>query len=501
MPEPPAPPGPNPDRATLSVRADEFFAAIASGSVTDWEPYLAQLSGTARLAVLTELAIIDLGHRWSRGERPMVEEYLNRFPEFGSANNAPTALILEEHRCRVKAGDAIDLAEYELRFPAQFPTLRKKLTPRLPKPELPKRGDDVVSVSQQYALVRELGRGQSGEVWLARKNPSGIEKAVKILLQPADLESGERELRSLELMKNLRHPYVLATEDFWIASNRLYIVMELADGTLRGRLRACLKRGLPGIPVNELLDYFQEAAEGLDYLHRHKITHRDVKPDNILLLHGHAKVADFGLARQQEKLVASMSFAGTPAYMAPEMWIGSGGPPSDLYGLAASYIELRQGFPVLRLTEGIDVMLAHMEGHFEFADFIDDLEREVISKAMAREPEHRYPSCMAFVGALCAVLGRPFSSRGTEPGSQLVSHESDAPPTAEGLHTGTLPTDPRPMKPLPKPKPSDWKVQKPEPKPATPSKPRWLIVGVIALVLLAAIALGLWALFANAKLP
>ena len=103
--------------------------------------------------------------------------------------------------------------------------------------------EGVVAVAQQYELVRELGRGMFGEVWLARKNPSGIEKAIKILLQAADRDSAQRELKSLELIKNLRHPYLLATEDFWIANNRLHVVMELADGTLRARLKSCLGAG------------------------------------------------------------------------------------------------------------------------------------------------------------------------------------------------------------------------------------------------------------------
>ncbi len=153
----------------------------------------------------------------------------------------------------------------------------------------------------------------------SRKKPSGIEKAIKILLQAADRDAAQREFKSLELIKNLRHPYLLATEDFWIANNRLHVVMELADGTLRGRLKQHQADGLLGIPLEELFRYVSEAAEGLDYLHEQHITHRDVKPDNILLLHGHAKVADFGLARRQEQQTEAMSLAGTPAYMAPEV--------------------------------------------------------------------------------------------------------------------------------------------------------------------------------------
>ncbi len=269
----------------------------------------------------------------------------------------------------------------------------------------PDRTDAVVSVAQQYELVRQLGRGTFGEVWLARKNPSGIEKAVKVLHQPADQDTAKRELKSLELIKNLRHPYLLATEDFWVGGNKLYIVTELADGTLRGRMKECVAEGKPGIPLDELLVYLREAAEGLDFLHQNQITHRDVKPDNILVANRHAKVADFGLVRQQAAAVEAVSFAGTPAFMAPEIWLGEGGPASDQYALAVTYVELRQGkTPFTFATDG--VMAAHVEGKYGFDEVIPEAERAVLRKAMARKPEDRFPTCTAFAAALADSEGR-----------------------------------------------------------------------------------------------
>src|SRR4051794_28221982 len=90
------------DRAQLSARADQFHAALSRGVAGDWDTYLAGLPEHVRPAVLAELVIIDLGHRWARGERPRVEDYLQRFPELGPADQVPAAVVVEEHRCRMK---------------------------------------------------------------------------------------------------------------------------------------------------------------------------------------------------------------------------------------------------------------------------------------------------------------------------------------------------------------------------------------------------------------
>ena len=408
---------PDDERTAVTARAEQFRHALIKGGVTDWEPFLVGLQGQGRVALLVGLVVLDIGFNWGKGERPTVEDYIKRFPELAPAHTLLAAIILEEFRCRRKAGETATAADYKTRFPDLYPLIEADLTAiesTWTIAETPGRrwepvAEGVVAVAQQYELVRELGRGMFGEVWLARKKPSGIEKAIKILLQAADRDSAQRELKSLELIKNLRHPYLLATEDFWISNNRLHVVMELADGTLRARLKQCLSEGMPGVPVDELFRYIAEAAEGLDYLHEQKITHRDVKPDNILILHGHAKVADFGLARAQTQLVESMSLAGTPAYMAPEIWGGEGGPASDLYSLAYAYTELRQGRPALKPRPFTELMKAHQNSEFVFADIIGDAEQAVLKRAMASQPHHRYPTCTDFVAELAAAVGIPFA--------------------------------------------------------------------------------------------
>src|SRR5262249_26053254 len=133
----------------------------------------------------------------------------------------------------------------------------------------------------------------------------------------------------------------------------LVIAMELASGTLEDRLNEAIRQGLPGIPREELLEYFQEAAKGIDYLNEPHpvrggaewvaVQHRDIKPRNILLVGNGVKVADFGLARIMEHSVTGHTGALTPSYAAPEFFQGQTSNHSDQYCLAVSYCRLRGG--------------------------------------------------------------------------------------------------------------------------------------------------------------
>lgn len=523
------------ERAQLSARADQFYHALTRGPVSDWDHFLDGLPVRVRLAVLTELVLIDLGHRWGRGERPVIEDYIARFPELGPRGAVPAKLILEEHRCRVRAGEPHSPRQYQDRFPVQFPTIRDQLedSARSVGVDLgsvrtgPPGGSGPIgwassgkmSVSRQYEMIERLGSGNFGEVWKARKNPSGIEKAIKVVSQPADREAAQRELRALELIKNFRHPYLLATEDFWVENNRLHIVMELADYTLRGRLKQCAEDGLPGIPEDELLAYFMEAAEGLDYLHEKHVVHRDVKPDNILVLNGHAKVADFGLARHQEKEMASMSFAGTPAYMAPEVWGREGGPPSDLYSLAFAYVELRQGRSPLKPVPMLEMMLAHLDGQFEFADFMPEAERQVLRKAMSRSPQERHPSCIAFVEELAHVMGRSFIRKASRTGGSgprpALKADDDPNPNrtpvkpkpglGSGTTTGTVRNDPRTYREADytETRTGSHTLHEPPrpPKPGAKSRGGLLLAGGVTAALVAVIGFLVWLMFFSTPTP
>jgi serine/threonine protein kinase len=251
-----------------------------------------------------------------------------------------------------------------------------------------------------YQLIQRIGVGNLGEVWRAEA-PGGIKVAVKIFHRPVGSDADQHEKRALDHIKNLRHPFLLSTHAYWIsADGRLHVAMELAERTLRDRLKEYLGRGLSGIPPLELLGLMKQAAQALDYIHGEGLYHRDIKPDNILLSTGFALVGDFSLARSQDTLFFEEGAAGTLAYMGPECFSGHVVKQSDQYSLAITYHELRTNRrPYPRRASLYDAMIDKVEGTPDLAP-LEGAERNVLLRALAKKPEDRFLTCVAFVDAL-----------------------------------------------------------------------------------------------------
>src|SRR5438270_4568214 len=255
-----------------------------------------------------------------------------------------------------------------------------------------------------YRLIDRLGGGGFGEVWKAEA-PGGLLKAIKFVygdLQDAgeDGQRAEQELKALSRVKTVRHPYILSLERYDIIDGQLMIVMELADRNLWDRFRESRAEGHPGIPREELLGYMEETAEALDLMNsEYQLQHLDIKPHNIFLTHNHIKVADFGLVKDLEGMVASVTGGVTPVYAAPETFDGYVSRYCDQYSLAIVYQELLTGQRPFTGTNVRQLILQHLQGVPKL-DPLPACDREAIAKALAKTPDQRHKNCRELVRIL-----------------------------------------------------------------------------------------------------
>jgi hypothetical protein len=274
-----------------------------------------------------------------------------------------------------------------------------------------------------YRLIEPLGSGGFGEAWKCQA-PGGIFKAIKFVfgnLYSADTEGAraEQELRALNRIKEVRHPFILQLDRIEDVRGELVIVMELADKSLHDAFEEARASGLVGIPRDTLLRYIRDAAEALDHMNeKHQLQHLDIKPRNLFLVSDRVKVADFGLVKTLERSGASGAMgAVTPLYSPPETLTGEISPHSDQYSLAIVYQELLTGH---RPFNGKNArQLAHQHLH-EPPDLraLPEGERPVVARALEKDPARRFPNCLAFVRALYAARNPTLLSiGGGDPGS------------------------------------------------------------------------------------
>jgi WD40 repeat protein len=251
-----------------------------------------------------------------------------------------------------------------------------------------------------YHLVERLGKGGFGEVW-ATEAPDGTRVALKFV--PKGDKAAAIEGRALEAIQGIRHPNLSPALGVWQTQDFLLIAMELADGTLYDAWLKARSTGLPGIPADKLLEYFRQAANGIDFLHCHAIQHRDIKPQNLLLVNNRVKVADFGLARILANTVTGHTGSLTVAFAAPEFFDGRTTRHSDQYSLAVAYCKLRGGRLPFEGTAAA-IMAGHLRRPPDLT-MLPEAEQPAVARALSKLPANRWPSCQAFVAAIAG--GQP----------------------------------------------------------------------------------------------
>jgi tetratricopeptide (TPR) repeat protein len=228
-----------------------------------------------------------------------------------------------------------------------------------------------------YDVERELGRGGTATVYLARDRRHARLVAIKVLAPSIGAAmSAERFLQEIRVTAGLTHPHILPLHDSGTAAGFLYYVMPYVEGeTLRDRLA---RDG--ALDPNVVTRLVREVASALAHAHKHGVVHRDIKPANILLQDDHAVVADFGIARAVGRARESLhapdrvephgpatltgvgTTPGTPAYMSPEQ--ASGGVAdhrTDIYALGLVAYEALAGEHPFGVRTPREMLLAHVE--------------------------------------------------------------------------------------------------------------------------------------------
>jgi serine/threonine protein kinase len=210
-------------------------------------------------------------------------------------------------------------------------------------------------IAGRYTLIREVGRGGMGAVWLGRDTVLGRDVALKrIGLMPGasspDLQRAAREAR---LAARLNHPHVVAVFDLADDGDETWLVMEYVDGIT---LSAFVRRD-GALTPDEAAPWVRQAADALAAAHEAGIIHRDVKPSNMLLTRGgEVKITDFGIARAEAdaSLTQTGLVTGSPAYLAPEIASGATATEaSDVWSLGATLFHLLAGQPPYDVNENL----------------------------------------------------------------------------------------------------------------------------------------------------
>lgn len=286
-----------------------------------------------------------------------------------------------------------------------------------------------------YTLLDRLGAGGYGEVWRASA-PGGLTKAVKFVFGQYNEKRAANELKALEKVLGVRHPFLLSLERIEVLEDRLVIITEVADGSLKDRFDECVAEGEAGVPREELLGYLRDTADALDFLsQRHSLQHLDIKPENLLLLAGHVKVADFGLVKDLQNTQVSLVGGLTPLYAAPEVFQGRPSKHSDQYSLAVLYQEMLTGrLPFLGATAA-ELTLQHLNDEPNLSS-LPESDRYLVARALAKETERRFATCSEFVKAL---------SGQTSGWASQSSSVSSPPRETESVSNSSVETTPSPQ--------------------------------------------------------
>jgi len=399
------------------------------------------------------------------------------------ADRNPLDVLAEEFAARHRRGEHPSIAEYTERFPeladeirSLFPSvlMLEQITEQKEHDSCCRRATSVSGLERlgDYHILRELGRGGMGVVYEARQESLGRRVALKVLSSSSTHEKHRQRFeREARAAAQLHHTNIVPVFGVGREEGLSYYVMQYIDGQSLSQLLGRLKRsaatepGIASVSTPDTLPFADsptdkpkavltaalpdqespsrekrgpayhrwvaqiglQVAEALHYAHGQGIIHRDIKPANLLLdPQGTVWITDFGVARlaEEEELTAVGDVVGTLRYMAPEQLNGEADARSDVYSLGLTLYELLALRPALdetsrgrlirQLTDATIPRLRTIR-----PDIPRDLET-IISKAIAREPRHRYATAAELADDLRAWMeDRPIRARRVGPVERL----------------------------------------------------------------------------------
>ena len=268
------------------------------------------------------------------------------------------------------------------------------------------------TLGSAYTLERELGGGGMSRVFLAEEAALGRKVVVKVL--PPELTAGvnvDRFRREIQVSAKLQHPHIVPVLSTGVTGGVPYYTMPFVEGE---SLRALLAKS-GALSITDAVSVLRDVAKALAYAHERGVVHRDIKPDNILLMGGSATVADFGIAKAisaartdvpNATLTQVGTSIGTPAYMAPEQAAGDPATDhrADLYAFGCMAYEMLAGRPPFTASSPHKLMAAHMaEAPEQIALLRADTPTSLaalVMRCIEKDPENRPATAAEIVGVL-----------------------------------------------------------------------------------------------------
>lgn len=407
----------------------ERETAAGRGRLRWHEP---QWSALASLKDAGELACVlraDQRRRWVHGHKVAIELYLADFPALATDDRSVADLVFHEWCLREEFGTPPDLDEFRERFPGLVAPLEARLVVHQVLESVARSAKETAKVNvaaqtgawdddefpkiPRYDILRELGRGGMGVVYLAAQENTDRFVALKMILPGPNVGPEDHQRFRIEAaaMSRVQHPNLVQIYEVGEFNGLPYFSSEFVDG-------GCLEDKLKGQPMvpRDAARLIATLGRAIHCAHRQNIVHRDLKPANVLLTSdGVPKITDFGVAKRADRggKQAKEAVMGTPIYMAPEQARAQAeaiGPATDIYALGAMLYELITAVPPFVGETVQDTLLKvlyeDVVAPTRLQPGIPRALETIVLKCLDKEPARRYPTGDALAEDLEKFVGK-----------------------------------------------------------------------------------------------